>query len=299
MQFLLLSFLLAGCSLSKIGMNAISRKAERIGLEERLLSAEGQNLRYWVGGEGPPVLLLHGFGGDGLSTWQGQLKAFAADHTVIIPDLLWFGESNSQAAPSLTLQATAQLALLDHLGLDRIDVVGISYGGFVTLRLFQLAPQRLSRIVIVDSPGPLFSEDDALDLAARFNVTDPEELFVPQTPQAVGALIGLAYHDKHQHLPRFLLRDIQRNLFADNHDELRGLLRDLPANRDLFDPASMVLPPQSLVVWGSHDTVFPPEIGARLAMLLDAELVVIDQTAHAPQIERPAPFNDAVLEFLQ
>jgi pimeloyl-ACP methyl ester carboxylesterase len=298
MRLLLPALLLTGCSLSKIGMSAIARQARRAGMEERTLTDGEQTVRYWIGGEGPPVLLIHGFGGDGLSTWQAQLPDLTAQHTVIVPDLLWFGGSASTATPTLTLQASTQLALLDALGIPEADVVGISYGGFVTLRLHQLAPDRLRRLVIVDSPGPLFTDADARDLTARFDVADPEELFVPQTPEAVGALIGLAYYEE-KHYPHFLLRDIQRNLFADHHDALRGLLRDLPTNRDLLDADTLAIPDDVLVVWGSDDEVFPLPIGQQLADLLHAELVTIPQTAHAPQIERPEPFNQAVLEFLR
>jgi pimeloyl-ACP methyl ester carboxylesterase len=279
-------------------MNAIARKAERQGLAEQQLTGPDQTLRYWVGGEGSPVLLIHGFGGNGLATWKGQLRDFTAAHTIIVPDLLWFGGSSSSADPSLPLQAATQLALLDELGIDQVDVVGISYGGFVALRLYQLAPERLRRVVIVDSPGPMFSDKDAVELAARFGVDDPEELFVPQTPEAVGDLIGLAYHQDKK-LPRFLLRDIQNNLFASHHDALRGLLRELPTNRELFEPTTLEVPQESLVVWGSHDPVFPLDIGRDLAELLGAELVCINEAAHAPQIERPEPFNEAVLEFLR
>lgn len=279
-------------------MNAIARKAEREGLTEKQLDATEHTLRYWIGGEGPPLLLIHGFGGDGLATWQGQIRDLAAAHTLVIPDLLWFGGSHSTAAPSLTLQATAQLSLLDELGIEQIDVVGISYGGFVALRLFQLAPERLRRVVIVDSPGPMFSDQDVSALATRFGVAAPEDLFVPQTPEAVGSLIGLAYHED-KSLPRFLLRDIHNNLFSSHHDALRGLLRELPTNRALLDSSSLSVPPESLVIWGSHDRVFPLDIGRALAEQLGAELVCIEQTAHAPQLERPEPFNEAVLEFLR
>ena len=140
--------------------------------------------------------------------------------------------------------------------------------------------------------------EDTLELAARFGVDDLAELFVPQTPEAVGALIDLAYH-KDKRLPRFLLRDIQNNLFANHHDALRDLLHELPTNRERLATSTVGLPPESLVVWGSHDTVFPRDIGQELAELLDAELVCIEQTAHAPQIERPEPFNRVVLEFLR
>ncbi|MDG1478260.1 MAG: alpha/beta hydrolase [Myxococcota bacterium] len=299
MRLLLPVLLLStGCSLSKIGMHAIAWQAHRTGMEAHTLVAGEHTVRYWMGGQGPPVLLIHGFGGDGLATWSRQLDDFTAEHTVIVPDLLWFGASHSQAQPTLTHQAEAQLALLDALELTAVDVVGISYGGFVTLRLYQLAEDRFNRLVIVDSPGPLFSDEDAEALADRFGVAEPEELFVPQTPAAVGALIGLAYYEE-KHYPRFLLRDIQRNLFADHHDALRGLLADLSTNRDLLAPSTLTVPPASLVVWGSHDRVFPPPIGASLAELLDAELVTIQQAAHAPQIERPESFNQAVLEYLR
>lgn len=289
---------LGGCSLSQMGLGAIHRKVARKGLTAAVLDdGAGGTVRYRVGGTGTPVLLLHGFGGDGPSTWQAQIPDFVQAHRLIVPDLLWFGESYSTATPSLTAQAEAQLALLDHLGVAQADVVGISYGGFVTLRLMQLAPTRIRRMVLVDSPGPAFSDEDLQAMLDRFGVAAPADIFLPDTPEDVQVLMDLTLH-RDPSIPRFLLRDMQRNLFSDNREALTALLDDLPKNRALFSEADLASPPPALVVWGRTDPVFPLRDGQELAGMLGAQLHVIDQADHGPIAEHPDEFNRIVLDFL-
>ena len=295
----LLSAPLEGCSLSQAGMNTIHRRIERQGLLPARLEepAAGLSVRYYAGGSGSPVLLLHGFGGDGPSTWQAQIPDFAEAHRVVVPDLLWFGESTSTTTPTLTAQAEAQLALLDHLSIDKVDVIGISYGGFVTLRLLQLAPERVGRVVIVDSPGPAFSDEDLQAMLERLGAETPGDIFLPDTPEDVQRLLDLTLF-KERRLPRLVLRDMQRNLFSANRTEQAALLDDLPRNRALFSEADLQSLPETLVVWGRTDPVFPLRDGQELANMLGARLYVIDSADHGPIAEHPEEFNRVVLDFL-
>jgi pimeloyl-ACP methyl ester carboxylesterase len=287
---------LPACSLARVGNDLIAARAEHLGFTEHHLAKDGWYLRYWVGGEGPPLLLLHGFGGDGLTTWRPQLDALARVRRVIVPDLLWFGESGGvDAQPGLDTEARAQLALLAAEGVARTDVMGVSYGGFVLLKMQALNPDVFDRRVIVDSPGPAFSEEEQAEMLARFGASSPADIFLADTPEQVQALIDLT-RVHHRRLPRFLLRDLQRNVFAAHRAEQAALLTDLPTHR--ADGLTAVAGRPPLVVWGSDDPVFPVASGRRLADMLGADIVVIPETAHAPMTEKPAEFNQIVLDYL-
>lgn len=292
----------SGCSVARMGDRTLHRRAARSGLEAREVHSESIDLYYHVGGNAEasvrPLLIVHGFGGDALSTWSAQLRPFARDRVVLLPDLLWFGRSIGHGAPSLDAQVDAMLALLDQEGLEQVDVMGVSYGGFVSLALLARAPERVGRVVVVDSPGPAFTDADVDAMLARFGAEEPADIFVPDGPEGVRTLIELSFVSPPP-LPRFVLADLYRQHFTMNHDAWRALLDDLPRQRERMGELLGSRTAPALVVWGEHDPVFPLDSGRRLAELLDAELVVIDDTAHGPSAEAPAAFNGAVLGWLE
>jgi pimeloyl-ACP methyl ester carboxylesterase len=180
---------------------------------------------------------------------------------------------------------------------ERVDVVGISYGGFVALRCGTIAPHRQRRLVIMDSPGPLFSATDQAALLERFGVEQPQDIFVPDDPEDVRVLIQLAYH-KAPPLPRTLLKDMLRQVFGQHRVEQAQLLSDIEAGRERYAGLAPAEYENSLVIWGEHDRVFPVAIGRQLSELLGAEFVVIEGAAHAPHIERPRQVNPILVDFL-
>lgn len=295
MRALLLLFGLAACDPVHLASKHAHRSAEKDGFQERRIEAGGASIHAWVGGHGPPVLLIHGFGGSGLWTWKSQMEALVDQHTVVVPDLLWFGDSTSAAQPTLEAETSAMLGLLDALNLEKADIAGISYGGFVTLTLAQDHPERVGRMIIVDSPGPYFTEQDQADMLAHFGAARLEDIFVPQGPDDVERLMRLAYAHP-PWIPHSVLGSLYRDMFAPYAVPQRALLADLVARRgqDQALPAC----PRALVIWGQQDAVFPVARGQELASALGAELVSIPDTAHAPNVERPEAVNSAILGFL-
>jgi pimeloyl-ACP methyl ester carboxylesterase len=288
--------LLGGCSLSRMGTRVMEAQARHQGLEERFVASDTARVRYWKGGTGPPLLVLHGFGGDGLSTWRPNLASLMTERTVIVPDLPWFGQSTSVLYPGLLAVARAMLDLLDSEGIARTDAMGVSYGGFVLTAMETLRPGIFDGVVIVDSPGPVFGTSDVDALCRRFEVAHPEDIFLVDEPADVQRLFDLTLHHQRR-LPRFLLRDLQRQVFTANREEQRLLMRDLATHDGRATQLSGWQAP--LIVWGQYDTVFPLASGEALASLLGAELVVIPETAHGPSTEDPAAFNAALLQWLR
>jgi pimeloyl-ACP methyl ester carboxylesterase len=113
------------------------------------------SISFHVAGEGAPLLLLHG-SGPGVSGWAnfaGNLATFAAGHKTIIMDMPGYGASEPTDGHPFYDAAEAVLALLDHLGIQRVAVVGNSMGGGVAARLAADCPDRVHRIVAIGGVG--------------------------------------------------------------------------------------------------------------------------------------------------
>ena len=270
------------------------RAVRRRGLESRVVRVGDATVHYWKGGSGPPLLLLHGFGGDGLFTWRPQIAALMPRRTVIVPDLLWFGRSHARAElPSLAAQVRAVLGLLDHERTGPVDIMGMSYGGFLAFELAALHPDAVRGVVVTSCPGPAITSGDLDDAHTRLSVAHLGDLLLPEHPRGVQAVFDLALH-RRLGLPRFVLSDIHALMFATHRAERRALLDELLARRaETVDRDWSAIPLQG-VVWGEHDPLFPLPLGERLAARYGTALHVIPRTAHVPNFERPRAYNVAL-----
>lgn len=298
---LLLTTTLAGCSFYTFQQRHLESKFRRAGLHEYRASLPQGELHYWAGGNpsGAPLLLVHGFGADALWGWIGQ-TSFARDRFLIVPDLMWFGGSHGRADDfSTEAQGQAIAALLDHLAMPKVDVVGISYGGFVTLELAHARPERVRRVVLVDSPGHTYTLDDYHALLERQQIDSVADLVVPPDPSGVQRLVRLAYY-RPPPVPLFVARDLFAHMFATHNDQKVRLLDHLLSRAATITADAYEIPHDTLVLWGEHDELFPPPLGERLAAAIgpQARFELLPATNHAPNLERPLAFNRALRRFL-
>jgi pimeloyl-ACP methyl ester carboxylesterase len=296
----LLWFGAIGCNVVRIAERRMDRTFVRAGLNPQTWQNDSHTLHYFRGGTGPPLLLLHGFGGDARWQWRHQVEPFADTHTLLVPDLPGFGESSWLGpAPSIEQQAELMASLLEHEGLRDVAVVGISYGGLVAWQLAHRHPEHVDRLVIVDSPGPAYQREDLDELLRRFGESDAADIIVPREPDDVRRLLELAYAHPPA-TPVWALRQVLREMFLPRQRDQRALIARLV--HDLEHYAEQREPPQmpALLVWGRDDPVFPLEIGERLNDLWreTTTLVVIDDSRHAPNLEHPSTFNRVVARFL-
>ena len=123
----------------------------------------GINLYYEIHGSGRPIVLLHGGLGAG-EMFGPALERLAESHQVIAPDLQGHGRTADVDRP-IRLETMAEdiAALVDHLGLERVDAVGYSLGGGVAFQLAVRHPEKVRRLVVVST----YFRDDAVDPALR------------------------------------------------------------------------------------------------------------------------------------
>jgi pimeloyl-ACP methyl ester carboxylesterase len=121
--------------------------------EVQFLTVHGHRRAFVKVGEGPALLLLHGLGCDH-TTWEPVIDTLARRYTVIAPDLLGHGLSDKPRADySVGGYANGMRDLLTVLGIDRVTVLGHSFGGGVAMQFAYQFPERTERLILVASGG--------------------------------------------------------------------------------------------------------------------------------------------------
>ncbi len=162
---------------------------------EGMAEVNGIAMHYATFGAGDPVLLIHGGLGHA-DLWSAQIADLMTDHLVIVADSRGHGRSTRDAQPfGYDLMAADYVALLDHLGIEKVDLVGWSDGGIIGLDIAMRHPERLDRLfahaanVTVDGVDPSVAEDPvfaayiermAADYARLSPTPDQFEPFVAQ-----------------------------------------------------------------------------------------------------------------------
>ncbi len=296
---LLVLIWLFGCDIYRYKENQFRRGLERAGVSERTVSLPAGDVRYWSGGDGHTVLLIHGFGGHALWQWHGQIPPLLEHGArIIAPDLAWFGET-IPAGEAFTVESQVELfsQLIDRLGVDRYDVVGISYGGFVALGMAVRHPDRVDRLVLIDSPGPVYSRSDYEQMLARLDANSVQELLIPRAPTDIRRLLEASFH-RPPRVPGFALKDIYRAMFTQHVEEKIRMLESVKSG---YKAGHREYPTQpTLILWGEHDKIFPPELAWRLARAIgdDTQVTIIPKAGHASNLERPDALNRRLIEFL-
>ena len=284
------------CSPVSVQRRLLQLRFQAAGLrKEKAVLGSGQ-VSYWTGGNGPPLLLIPGFGATAIWQWHAQVGALQKRFRLVVPDLLFFGESrSSRVERTLDAQAQAMKELLDFLQIDSSHVLGLSYGGFVAYALATQFPDKVRKLLLNNSPGPVMRQPEVNDMLKSFQVKKVHDLFLPEMRwdrrlMAVGCTAP----------PRFQTGSFATPISAvfepgsksTNFGPLLSMLQD---------PEALALQVQhpALIIWGAHDRVPLHGTPAKAAHWLQSRGQVIEQTAHAPNLERPRIFNRIVLDYLE
>ena len=247
------------------------------------LNRDGVELYYEVHGEGPAILLTHGYSATS-RMWRGQLEALSRRHRLVLWDMRGHGSSSYPDDPAQYSEAATvadMAALLDAVGAETAIVGGLSLGGYMSLAFHAVHPERVRALLIFDT-GPGYRNEEA---RARWNET------VEATARKLETG-GLAH-----------LRKLSPERAGSKHRSADGLIR--AARGMLTQHSARVIESlpgirvPALVAVGAEDEPFLNPTDYMAAKIPGAVKIVIPNAGHAANIDQPEAFNRAVAEFLE
>ncbi|WP_028206198.1 alpha/beta fold hydrolase [Paraburkholderia nodosa] len=248
-------------------------------------------------GAGDPILLIHG-SGPGVTAWanwRGIIPVLSQKARVIAPDMLGFGYTQCPEQFKLTpaVWVESLIALLDALEIEKVSVVGNSFGGAIALALAKAYPERVNRLVLMGAAGINAPISEGLDKVWGY---------MPSL-EAMKGLMEVFAHD-HSIITDDLVRmRYEASIRADVQERFSRLF---PAPRQqgvemlaLAESDLAAITHETLLIHGLNDQVIPVEWSRRMKTLLpNSTLQEFDQCGHWVQIEKAATFTLAVSEFL-
>ena len=142
---------------------------------EHFFDSDGVKIRYWMEGEGEPVLLIHGYRATGGLNWRapGIQQNLAEKYRVIMPDVRGHGKSEAPENGRHGVEVVHDMVrLLDHVGVDRAHVVGYSMGGMITIKLTTMFPERVRSALVGGMGWIKAGSEDALGFVRREAASD-------------------------------------------------------------------------------------------------------------------------------
>jgi pimeloyl-ACP methyl ester carboxylesterase len=251
--------------------------------DSRELVVRGTPVRLLTGGEGPPLLFLHGAGGGG--RWLPFQEELTRRFTVHFPSHP--GHGGSPAAEwieHISDLAFHYLDLLDALGLERVHLVGASFGGWIAAEIAVMASARLHSLVLIDPVG------------IKVEGWIYPFLFGMDLPQ----LVGTVFHNPGAALA-LAPRDQSIDTLVELHRQSAALAR-VAWNPYLYNPLlrrrlGRITAP-TLLCWGRHDRVAPPSCAdAWVKEIPGAKLRTFEESGHVPHLEEPGAVAAAVTAF--
>ncbi len=260
-------------------------------VSQQTIIIEGRKAKYWSGGSGKPLVLIHGGLGDARQQWQTCFEALAPHFQIIAPDLPGFGVSAPLPMPSYQNYLNWLQLLLDMLNIGGpLLLMGNSFGA-VLCRFFTAENTGyVSRLVlidggvIVDTPGcwrPVYRLPGLSDIV--FSILRQRTYSFKSLKRAI--------YNEQQITPEFIA-----NVQAAWPGYVAVMRQVATSN-----PPTLRTPTcPTLVIWGEHDQLSSPEQGRQVAAEINgAKFKLIPKAAHLPQIEQPAEFQSIVLPFLR
>ncbi len=266
----------------------------------------GHELSYVDSGSGPVVLFIHGILGS-QRQWAHLIDKIDDDHRVVAPDLFGHGDSAKPTGDySLSSHAATLRDLLDHLGIERVTLVGHSLGGGIAMQFFYLFPDRVERLVLVASGGlgrevnlvlrsaTIPGAQQVLGVIASAPVLEKVEALgrgAQKVGWRPGADIGAIWHG----FTSLGDRESRRAFLATTRAVIDIGGQSISAQDHLAD----VTPVPTVVVWGSKDRMIPAwhALNAQRA-LPDCRVELFEGAGHFPHLDDPDRFAQVLRDFM-
>ena len=258
---------------------------------DEMITAAGAQIRLLRGGpakgadSAQPLVFLHGAGGH--TGWMGFLDELAEDFAVYAPEHPGFGRSDDPPwLDEIADLAYFYLDFLEALGLDRVHLVGTSFGGWIAAELAVRNQTRLASLTLVGAVGIPDAQGKPVDDLFRLSTEENLRRFYADPARAARRLADMAAVDM--------------NLVAKTRATVQRIAyRPRYHNPGLAKWLHRITVP-TLLVWGDKDGLVPVRFGeAYRALIPGSRLVVLKDAGHAPFDEQKDAFVAALREFIR
>ena len=260
------------------------------GAESRVVIIDGHRIHYYVSGpvDGAPIVLVHGLGGRSEDFVSLTPYLEKSGYRVYTPDLLGFGQSEEpqNASYSISDQADLVVSFFDAMGLNRTDLGGWSMGGWIAQKVAVDHPERVSRLILMDSAGLMIPP------------TWDTRLFTPTTPAELEQLDALLMPHPPA-VPTFVAQDILRISSSYAWVVKRAVASMLTA-KDAMDDDLPSLKMPVLILWGQLDRITPLSEGEAIHLLIpQSRMVIASGCGHLAPQSCSNEFGPAITRFLR
>lgn len=250
----------------------------------------------------PALLLLHGMGANARTNWSSQIKTLSKSFNLILPDLIYFGESTSNSQNySVEFQVEQIHEAVLKLGFTKkINVMGFSYGGLTAAIYNQLYLTEVQKLIIIDGPVKFFSAQmadsvaNSLGVKGLYNVISPITIdgFNAMSKAAMSKSLPLTKKIKRKiinyyFIPTKEIRDKQMIYLIENAAHYQSLNYNLDQT-------------QTLLIWGSKDGVIPLYVGLEINKVFPqtTKLVLFPKAKHDAHFRDAKKLNKTVVAFI-
>lgn len=264
-----------------------------------IAKVNGINMYYHVHGQGRPLVMIQGFAG-GHQAWFFQLHTFKKHYKVVIFDNRGIGKSDGAGQPyTIKTLADDVVGLMDHLGIPKAHILGLSLGGMVAQEVAISYPERVVKLIL----GSTFAGREINDVRPEMakalgisgNSTNVDVRSIDMT-KLMTAMVSLAFNKR---LYRMVL--VPMSKYRMKSINVEGHLGQMSAvsNYTTLDRLHLIKAP-TLVITGTGDKLVSPRYSEMIASRApNAKLVLVEGGSHAFFMEMRGRFNKEVLEFLR
>ncbi|MBV8453501.1 MAG: alpha/beta hydrolase [Deltaproteobacteria bacterium] len=258
----------------------------RAGIHSEYAQVGSYRIHYYAGGDGPPVVFVHGLTADALNWIKAMINLKAAGYRVYAIDLLGHGESDKPDIDYSIEQQTEMLRqFLATQHLQPADFVSVSLGGWITLNLAIEHPELVNRMVVADPAGLWFKS--SLKAAT----------FLPQNPSELRA-----FWDALSPRPYPLAGPLQYDYLRRVHEHnwiVQRIFASIMARKDLLDGRLDEIRAPVMLIWGKQEKLIPLAVGEQMHKEIpDSSLLVCPDSGHLAVFECWDRYEPDVIRYL-
>lgn len=247
------------------------------------INRNGVNIFYETYGEGPVVLLTHGFSATS-KMWHDQIDFLSSDYCLVLWDMRGHGSSDYPEDINLYNEKETiedMLSILDKLNVKKANIGGMSLGGYMSLAFYNQFPERVDSLIIIDT-GPGFKNEDARNNWNNYAISTAEKFELSGLDSLTGRSKEM---DPKNHLNAIGLSKAARGMLTQHDDRIIRSLEKISV--------------PSLIIVGENDEPFLAASDYMERKIVGSKKVVISDAGHAVNIDQPETFNQTVKEFLR